>query len=379
MVQYQQVHDPQRLQSLIAAILLIESDAELDALLRHLVRSAAELVGAQYAAIGVLDRTGSHIADFITFGVDEDTQNRIGAMPLGHGLLGDVIRAHDAIRVDDLASRSQSAFPPYHPEMTNFLGTPVRTGDGKIFGNLYLANKRDGAFTDEDEAIVAVLGRATGLIIDHTQMREHVRSFTLLEERNRLARDLHDSVIQRLFAVGLSLQATLMTALPEAVDTQLNLAIDQLDATIREIRTTIFEITRHDDDGATTLRGTILRVVDEIPAAAALHVDISFDGPLDSAVGPQCREAVVMSLREMLSNVVRHAHASRAIVTVTLRGQQLTVTVKDNGAGLSDAPGHGRGTSNLTSRAHEFDGDFALTRDPAGGAIALWSAQKVQL
>ena len=378
-MQYQQVYDPQRLQSLISAILLIESDVELDALLRHLVRSAAELVGAQYAAIGVLDRSGTHIADFITFGIDDATRQNIGAMPQGHGLLGDVINAHDTVRVDDLSARSESLFPAHHPTMTNFLGTPVRTGDGKIFGNLYLANKREGAFTDEDEAIVAVLGRATGLIIDQTQMREQVRSFTLLEERNRLARDLHDSVIQRLFAVGLSLQATLMAQLPESADGQINLAIDELDETIREIRTTIFEITRHEDDDTGTLRGSILRVIDEIPAAAALHVDVAFDGPLDSAVGPECRDAVVMSLREMLSNVVRHAHASRAVVTVTLRDHQLTMNVKDNGTGVSDAPGRGRGTGNLTARAHEFDGDFDLAPNPEGGSIATWRAQKVKL
>ena len=378
-MQYQQVRDPQRLQSLIASILLIESDVELDALLRHLVRSACELVGAQYAAIGVLDRTGTYITDFVTFGIDDETRVRIGAMPEGHGLLGDVIAAHHSLRVDDLSSRPTHVWPEHHPEMTNFLGTPVRTGDGKVFGNLYLANKRSGAFTDEDEALLAVLGRATGLIIDQNQMRERVRSFTLLEERNRLARDLHDSVIQRLFAVGLSLQATVMAQLPDTVNTQINTAIDELDETIREIRTTIFEITRHEDDEATSLRGAILRVIDEVPAAAELHVDVSFDGPLDTAVGPDCRESVIMSLREMLSNVVRHAHASRAVVTVALRHDELTLSVMDNGAGVSDAPGLGRGTGNLASRAREFGGTFDLASHAEGGSIATWRAQKVKL
>lgn len=377
-MQYQQVRDPQRLQSLISAILLIESDVELGALLRHLVRSAAELVGAQYAAMGVLDPSGSRISDFVTFGVDEETRRRIGSLPEGRGLLGDVIATHDTIRVDDLRSRHDSVFPAHHPEMTNFLGTPIRTGDGKIFGNLYLANKRDGTFTEEDEALLAVLGRATGLIIDQTQLREKVRSLTLLEERNRLARDLHDSVIQRLFAVGLTLQATLMAQLPATADGQINLAIDELDKTIREIRTTIFEISRHEAGDTATLRGSILRVIDEIPAAAALHVDVSFDGPLDSAVGPECRDAVVMSLREMLSNVVRHAHASRAVVTVALRDHQLTMHVKDNGVGVTDNPGRGRGTGNLATRAHEFDGEFELGPNPEGGSIATWRVQKVK-
>ena len=376
-MQYHEVRDPQRLQSLIAAILLFESDVELDTLLRHLVRSACELVGAQYAAIGVLDRSGTFITDFITFGVDEDTRKKIGDSPEGHGLLGEVIRAHHTVRVDDLGTRELSVLPEYHPTMYNFLGTPVRTGDGTVFGNLYLANKKDGAFSDEDEALLSVLGRATGLVIDQARLREQVRSLTLLEERNRLARDLHDSVIQRLFAVGLSLQATLMNDLPREVASQVDTAIDELDETIREIRTTIFEISHRNDDEATTLRGSVLRVIDELPAAAGLNVDVSFDGPLDSLVGPDCADAIVISLREMLSNVVRHADATRAIVTVSVRNDVVTMSVKDNGRGVSDTTG-GRGLGNLQTRAEELGGTFELTGLAEGGSVATWTAERVR-
>lgn len=376
-MQYHEVRDPQRLQSLISAILLFESDVELDTLLRHLVRSACELVGAQYAAMGVLDRTGTFITDFITFGVDEATREQIGDSPEGHGLLGEVIRAHHTVRVDDLRTRELSVLPEHHPAMYNFLGTPVRTGDGTVFGNLYLANKKEGSFSDEDEALLGVLGRATGLVIDQARLREHVRSLTLLEERNRLARDLHDSVIQRIFAVGLSLQATLMNDLPSDVAAQVDTAIDELDETIREIRTTIFEISHHDEGDSTTLRGAVLRVIDELPAAAGLNVDVAFDGPLDSLVGPDCADAVVMSLREMLSNVVRHAEATRAVVTLSVRNDVVTMTVKDNGRGVSETTG-GRGLGNLRTRAEELGGTFELAPLADGGSVATWTAERVR-
>ena len=376
-MQYHEVRDPQRLQSLISAILLFESDVELDALLRHLVRSACELVGAEYAALGVLDRSGSFITDFITFGIDDETRQRIGDSPEGHGLLGEVIRAHHTVRVDDLRTRELSVLPEHHPEMYNFLGTPVRTGDGTVFGNLYLANKRDGAFSDEDEALLSVLGRATGLVIDQARLRDSVRSLTLLEERNRLARDLHDSVIQRIFAVGLSLQATLMNDLPRDVATQVDTAIDELDETIREIRTTIFEISHRDDGDVTTLRGAVLRVIDELPSAAGLNVDVAFDGPLDSVVGPDCADAIVLSLREMLSNVVRHADATRAVVTLSVQSDVVTMSVADNGRGVSDTTG-GSGLGNLRSRAEELGGSFALSSRSGGGSIATWTAERVR-
>lgn len=351
---------------------------DLDSLLRHLVRSAAELVGAEYAAMGVLDRSGTHLAEFVIFGIDEDLSQLIGSMPQGHGLLGEVIRSHTTVRVDNLEDRPDSVFPRHHPHMKNFLGTQVRTGDGKVFGNLYLANKNDGAFTDEDDALLATLGRATGLIIDQTRMREQVRSFTLLEERNRLARDLHDSVIQRLFAVGLSLQASLMAPLPEATSAQINVAIDELDTTIREIRTTIFEISHSETEDQPTLRSSILSIIDEVPSAAGLHIDVTFDGSLDTGVGPECRNAVEMSLREMLSNVVRHAQATRAIVTVVLDDRGLEVTVEDNGVGLTNTDRRGRGLVNLADRAHAFDGSFSLQSHGGGGGIATWSAGKVK-
>ncbi len=374
---YHHVQDPERLQSLISAMMLIESDAELDTLLKHLVRSACDLVGAQYGALGVLDGSGQHFAEFITFGVDDAQRQAIGDIPVGRGLLGEVIHAGTSIRVDTMPTEKLSALPPNHPPMHNFLGSPVRTSDGTVFGNLYLTNKLEGQFTDEDEGLIETLGRAAGLVIDQANQRTRIRGLTLVQERERMARDLHDTVIQRLFAVGLSLQSALTKPLPDDVANQINEALDDLDDTVRRIRTTIFEITQGPTTDHHSLRSQVLRAIDELPSAAGLHVDVLFDGPLDSAVGPQSCEQIITSLRELLSNVVRHAHADRAIVHVALKNGTLEMRVEDNGSGMTEPATAGHGLHNLSTRAEALGGAFDVVTASKGGTVAIWRAKEL--
>ncbi|CAB4876292.1 unannotated protein [freshwater metagenome] len=376
---YHNVQDPERLQSLISAMMLIESDAELDILLKHLVRSACDLVGARYGALGVLDASGQRIAEFITFGVDDAQRQAIGDLPVGRGLLGEVIHAGTSIRVDVMPTETLSALPPNHPPMHNFLGSPVRTADGFVFGNLYLTNKLEGQFTEEDEGLIETLGRAAGLVIDQANQRTRIRGLTLVEERERMARDLHDTVIQRLFAVGLSLHAALTKSLPDDVSVQINEALDDLDDTVRRIRTTIFEITQGPTADRPSLRSQVLRTIDELPSAAGLHIDVMFDGPLDSAVGSQSCEQIITSLRELLSNVVRHAQADRAIVHLALTDGRLEMRVEDNGSGMTTATTSGNGLTNLSTRAESLGGDFAVTLGSKGGTVATWRARNLAI
>ena len=373
----QRITDPDRLQALVGAMLLIEADSDLDAILRHLVRVACDLVGAQYGALGVLDNSGTRITDFVTHGIDDETHARIGHPPVGRGLLGDVIHANNAIRVADINSEGGGVMPAGHPSMHNFLGSPVRTSDGRTFGNLYLTNKFDGEFTDEDESLIEVLGRAAGLVIDKARTRETISTLTLAAERERIARDLHDSVIQRLFAVGLTLQATLLGDVSAAARDKINEAVDSLDHTIREIRTTIFEISRNEDDDESSFRGQVLRLIDEVPTAAGLHIDLSFDGPLDSVIGAQCRDNALNSLREILANIVRHAQATRAIVRIDVTDGELTISAEDNGRGLGERHGDGRGLGNLSERAAAFGGTFHIANGPHLGTIATWHVTEV--
>ena len=374
---YHTIRDSERLQSLISAMMLIEADAELDVLLRHLVRSACELVGAQYGALGVLDPTTQQIKEFITVGITDEVRQAIGRLPVGHGLLGEVIESGQSLRVDPMPTGGHSEFPANHPPMHNFLGAPVRTGDGTVFGNLYLTNKRSGTFSEEDEGLIETLGRAAGLVIDQARQREQIELLTLTHERARMARDLHDTVIQRLFAVGLSLQSTLTQPLPEGPTALINEALDDLDDTIRTIRTTIFDITQDPRSKRESLRSDILRVIEELPSTSGLHVDVLFDGPLDTLIGPKCRAELLASLRELLSNVVHHAAANRATASVSVRDGVLTLRVSDNGRGFDETAPRGNGINNMTTRAQQLSGTFAVSAQRDGGTVATWRVEGV--
>src|SRR6187397_546622 len=186
----------------------IGSERTLADALQRIAETAAELVDARYAALAVLDESGSHLEEFVTVGVDAEQAARIGARPAGHGILGLLILDPKPLRLPDLRAHPDSfGFPPGHPPMTTFLGVPIRLR-GVVYGNLYLTDKADGqVFTDVDQELTVGLAAAAGLEIENARLHEQARIAGLLEERERIARDLHDDVIQRLFATGLSLQA----------------------------------------------------------------------------------------------------------------------------------------------------------------------------
>ena len=360
-------------------MMLIESDLDLSVLLKSIVSAACELVGARYGALGVIGPDGKELSNFVTIGINEEVRRRIGDAPLGHGLLGVVILSAAAHRSNDLhRDPGFKGFPPGHPDMTTFLGVPVVTADGRVFGNLYLTDRLDHEpFSDQDEILVTEFGRAAGLIVDEARLRAQLRELTLTEERERLARDLHDTVIQRLFAVGLSLQATLMAQMSDDARSRINAAVDDLDATIRSIRTTIFEITRERSASTATLRTRILTVIDEVTTRLGVPVDVSFEGPLDALVGQACADHVMRALRELLSNVVRHSGASSVHVRVEVGASGLSLTIADNGKGFDVAATTGRGLRNLAERAQELNGTFSVEPASGGGTIVTWSAQRL--
>ncbi|HSN02362.1 MAG TPA: GAF domain-containing sensor histidine kinase [Acidimicrobiales bacterium] len=375
---FHRIDDPKRLHALIDAILMIETDAHLNELLRTIVENAARLVGAKYGALGVVGSDASTLTRFVTYGVDESTRAAIGHNPHGHGVLGETIRRGAPLRVDRLAEHEgSSGFPANHPAMEHFLGVPVITGDGHVYGNLYLTDRLDGApFDQQDQDLVEGFGRAAGLVIDQATLRHELRELTLSEERERLARDLHDTVIQRLFGVGLALQVTLGAELDEASRARINGALDDLDATIHEIRTTIFEIDQDDFD-AGSLEERITTLSEEVGTRLGIDVSLSVAPTINHLVGKNCGRHTVHALREMLSNVARHSQASHATVDVGLDGDHVVVTVSDDGVGFSARVGAGRGLRNLVSRARELGGDCRIDSAPDRGTLVRWTANRL--
>jgi signal transduction histidine kinase len=372
---------PSQLRRLLDAVMAVGSELDLATVLRTITESARDLADAEYAALGVLDEDRSQLEQFVTAGIDDRTRAAIGDLPKGHGLLGVLIADPRPIRLPDIREHPDSfGFPPNHPPMATFLGVPVRVR-GEVFGNLYLTEKRGGeVFTDVDEELVVALAAAAGIAIQNARLLERLHEATLLEERDRIARDLHDKVIQRLFATGLTLQGAARLSLRPEVASRLEQAVLDLDDTVREIRTTIFQLETTRRARRRSLRQEVLDLTEELARSLAFSPAVRFDGPVDTVVPADLHEPVLAVLREALTNVARHAGASTAAVTV-VAGEDLTVIVHDDGRGIGSGPardGGGLGLPNIRVRAERLGGMSTVEPDSTGGTRLVWSVPLVE-
>jgi signal transduction histidine kinase len=375
------VAGPRSLRRLLDAVMAIGTGLDLPAMLQRIVEAATHLADARYGALGVLDPSRTMLSEFITVGLDDDTRARIGELPKGHGILGLLIADSRPLRLPDLREHPESfGFPPGHPEMRSFLGVPVMVR-GEVFGNLYLTDKQsDEVFSDVDEELVVALSAAAGVAIDNARLHSRVRDLALLEDRERIAMDLHDTVIQQLFAVGLSLQGLLRLLGDSDATPRVQAAVDDLDATIKQIRSTIFALDAPVRATGEGVRFRVLALVAEMKDVLGLNPRVRFEGPVDTFVDDRIADELLSVLREALSNVARHAKASRVDVNVLVAGDTVTVQVDDDGIGPDGADqGHvgGLGLRNLRVRAQRLGGSFALEPRSSGGASAVWSVPLV--
>jgi signal transduction histidine kinase len=370
--------DPQGLHQLLNAVVTVGSDLDLPAMLRRIVESAAELVDARYAALGVLDDTRTRLSQFITVGIDEAGHAAIGDLPEGHGILGLLIVDAKPLRLADLRLHPDSyGFPLNHPPMRSFLGVPLRIRD-QVFGNLYLTDKRGAEeFSEGDEELAIALAAAAGVAIENARLHTKVQEMALVEDRERIARDLHDTVIQRLFATGMSLQGSIRLVRndPEAAIARVEGAVDDLDLTVKHIRTAIFglEQSRRAVEGA---RSRILSLIREAAGPLGYEPRVMLDGPIDTGIDDAIAAELLTTLREGLSNVARHAKARRVDVEVVV-GDGVQLRIADDGIGppADDAP-RGNGLKNMASRAARLGGTFGLSRGETGGTVLDWRVPK---
>lgn len=511
--------------------------------LRRIVEAAAVLVDAGYAALGVIGPDGESLSQFLTVGMTQDQVDAIGPLPSGQGILGELIRHPEPLRLAGLSSHSASyGFPAHHPPMHTFLGVPIRVRD-QVFGNLYLTDKRDGQdFDADDEAVIATLAVAAGVAIDNARLYEAARrqqgwlragaeitrsllsgsdrltvlrliaqrgmeitgavladvtvpvagtdqlvveltlgadararlgltipvdgtlsgaafagaapetsadlradprfpagprrfegmgsavavplgtatgeihgvlllaratgepAFTveetgpllgfadqaalamelaarrsdadqlaLLEDRDRIARDLHDLAIQRLFATGMTLQSAARFIEHPGASERVGRAIGDLDETIKIIRSTIFGLRAREADSGQTLRSRAARAVGEAQPLLGFAPRLSMEGLLDTDVPQQVAEDAMAVLTEALSNTARHAGASRVEVSLQATAKEVVLTVDDNGVGLP-ADGRRSGLTNLAERAQGLGGSFEAFGPPGGGTRLVWRA-----
>ncbi|MCU1623120.1 MAG: hypothetical protein JWL79_1965 [Frankiales bacterium] len=503
---------------LLDAVLAVGSDLDLKVVLQRIVEAAATLVDATYGALGVVDENGTGLSQFITVGIDDAGVALIGPPPTGRGVLGELLRTPEPLRLLELAAHPRSSgFPPGHPPMDSFLGVPVRVGQ-EVFGNLYLTEKRGGLeFTEEDQRVVIALAAAAGAAIRNARLyaesrrrgawmeagrivstallsgtqredvialvverarevltadvafvalasdgklhvetasgcdgpallhqlhgplsevlrtgvtqdvgadgmsgaavplgpegrpcpgvlvtlwitrptpwhtgdlagfaaqaavalelaerRGETERFAIVHDRDRIGRDLHDLVIQRLFATGMQLQSAVRMVDQDAsaAKVRINRAVDELDGTIRELRSTIYGL-QAPLEGRPSLRAQVLNVMEGAAVTLGFSPTLRLDGLLDTLSTPEVAEHVLATLREALSNTARHAHASQVEVQVAIWGSTLQLRVEDNGIGMPEDAARS-GLVNLASRADQLGGSMRVTSGREQGTRLDW-------
>ncbi len=331
------------------------------------------MTAARYGALGVLNDDRTALAEFLTVGLDPEQEKQIGARPTGRGVLGLLITDPRPLRLSNLGSHDESfGFPPNHPPMASFLGVPIKVRD-EVYGNLYLTDKIGWSeFTHDDEALVAALALAAGIAIENARLHQRVQEVAVYEDRDRVARDLHDTVIQRLFAVTLSLQSMAGAAEAAGLADRLKEAVSNLDATIRQVRSTIYELGSSGIEQG--VRATLLALIRDLNGVVGFEVRTSIDGPVDAAISDEVADHLLATVREALTNVGRHAHASEASVHLTVRGGLCTLQVCDNGRGLgtSETGEGGLGLVNLRRRAEKLHGQLMVENLDTGGTSLTW-------
>ncbi|WP_406490051.1 GAF domain-containing protein [Streptomyces phaeochromogenes] len=529
-----------RVHSLLEAVLSVGRELDLPQVLRRIVEAAVVLVDAEYGALGVIG-DDSRLSEFLTVGIGEERREEIGELPSGHGILGELIRHPEPLRLPELSEHPASyGFPDHHPPMHSFLGVPIRVRE-KVFGNIYLTEKRGAAeFGAEDESVLSTLAVAAGVAIENARLYEETRlserwmrasgevtsallsgtsgaevleliveqareiasadvgmiaeymigaeelrpvlafgadseqrsglvlsaqdgfvaaalttaepvvsadierdartgegesqwaglgpvvavplgaggkargvlllgrlagrtpfsgadsgpllgfagqaalalelderrrdaeQLALLQDRDRIARDLHDLAIQRLFAAGMTLQsAQRFVDHPEAVE-RLSRTVDDLDDTIKIIRSTIFGLRAH-GGGAKEgggLRGRVSEAVKVSATSFGFAPALRVEGLVDTDVPGEVADHALAVLGEALSNAVRHSGAHSVDVHLQCARGELALTVTDDGCGVPDGVARS-GLKNLEDRAHALGGTLTLGERPQGGGTRL--------
>ena len=360
-----------RLRALDAAVRGIHGVLDIDAVLQVIGDRVRELAEAEYTALGIVDATGA-IEHFVTSGISDALRHKLGKPPRGHGMLGLIIRENRAYRVPDIAADERRyGFPPHHPEMHSFLGVPISVR-GTSVGNLYLTNKRGAAeFSEDDQRLVEMFALHAGIAIDNARLHAAQARLAVVDERERIGRDLHDGIIQSIYAITLSLDDVpeLVHEAPDEVAQRVDAAIDGLHRATADIRTFIFGLRPILLSDADLVDG--LRV-----AAEEVRRNTGLAISFEATAAPQLPAETIIELlaigREAMSNVARHAVGATSVrVRLTADETDLLLEVRDDGAGFDPGAARGpqhQGLRNMRSRAERLGGAFEVSSTIGAGS-----------
>ncbi|MBM7172661.1 GAF domain-containing sensor histidine kinase [Streptomyces sp. G44] len=363
------------LNAVSAALLAMSRHLEVRDVLKTIVASARDLLDAEYAALGVPDDHGG-FAQFVVDGVSEEQWKAIGPLPRQHGILAAMLRKAEPERLADVREDPRfEGWPAAHPDMSDFLGLPIRYGD-ETLGALFLANKRcpkpqgGCGFTADDEELLSLLAQHAAIALTNARLYERSRELTIAEERSRLAHELHDAVSQKLFSLRLTAQAAaaLVDRDPSRAKGELQQvaalaaeAADELRAAVVELRPAAL-----DEDGLVATLRTHVQVLHRAHSA-----DVTFESNGVRALPASQEEAMLRVAQEALHNALRHSGAGRVEVLLDKRGAGVVLRVADDGTGFDPKAirraGRHLGLVSMRDRASGVGGRLTVDSAPGKG------------
>jgi signal transduction histidine kinase len=339
------------------ALLGIAGDLRSDAVLERLVDAARGLAGARYAALGVPDEAGDGFSRWISAGLTDEEIDAIGPLPRTHGLLGAALLDPEPFRSEDVRTdeRFLGWWPAAHPDLDAFLAVPI-VFRGDVVAAFYLANK-DGGFTRDDERLVRDLAAHAAVLIEHARLYEDSRELSVLEERNRIARELHDALTQSLFGLRLRLEAGDMPG-----------ASHVLEEVFGELRSLILQLR----PPALTLEGLVPSLSKHLEVVGRTHgVPIALEATDVGSLEPEVERALFRIAQEAVTNAVRHAEAGHIVVRLGRSADAITLAVEDDGQGFDpDAravSARRLGLVSMRERATELGGTLRIVSEQDAG------------
>jgi signal transduction histidine kinase len=358
------------------AVLAIAGQRSVETVLQRIVHAARELVNARYAALGVPDGEGA-FARFITSGMSEETVAAMGPLPRTHGLLGAMLESEEPYRIADIKQdpRFRGWWPSAHPSMASFLGVPI-VARGSVVGAFYLTDK-EGAreFDLADQQLIEMLSAHAAVAMENARLHERSRELSIVEERNRLARELHDSLVQKLFGVVLAAKsaATLLERDAGDARVQVDRVGDLAQDAIAELRSLVFQLR----PAAIETEGLAAALRKHVEVLRRVHgTDVGLELQGEPRVRPGVDEEIFRIAQEALHNALRHARAERLAVQLHENGDGLRLAVTDDGVGFDPGAPELRarslGLTSMEERAREVGGRLEIDSAPGTGTtVAL--------
>jgi signal transduction histidine kinase len=358
------------LQRVSQVVLAVARQLSTRDVLQMIVRSARSLVNARYAALGVPDDHGS-FAEFVVDGISEREQKAIGPIPRQHGMLGVLLREGKPIRVDDIRADPRFEWwPPAHPDMSDFLGVPIKDGSD-VLGIIFAACKRvPGGFTERDEQLLGLFASHAAIALTNARLYERGRELSVLEERARLARELHDAVSQKLFSIRAKARAAavLVGRDPARAVAEMESVAALGGQAHAELRAVIDGLAPP-DLAAGGLAGSLRSYA--VLAGKTYGVEVRFSAAAQlPALGAQREASVYRVAQEALHNALRHSGADMICVTLSVRRRRMILEVTDRGRGFAaEAPSSGLGLASMRERAAAAGGTLTVRSGPGEGTL----------